>query len=72
MRKKAVANVPAIEPAVETAKSLPAVRPRRSSEWASSLTAIGETVPSTTDGGPKMAIVATTGFIRGPGFQATT
>jgi hypothetical protein len=67
-----VRNVPAIEPAVEIAKSRPAVRPRWSSERAFSRTATGETVPRTTLWTPKRRIVATSGFSRGPGSHATT
>ena len=70
--QKAVAKVPAIEPAVEIAKRRPAVRPRWSSERARSLTAIGETVPRTTAGAPKRTIVASSGFSRGPGSSSTT
>ena len=70
--QKAVANVPAIEPAVEIAKSRPAVRPISSSECAFSRTAIGETVPRITLWAPKRKIVARSGFSRGPGSQATS
>ena len=51
--QNAVANVPAMLPAVEIEKSRPAVRPSRSSERAASRTAIGETEASTTLIGPK-------------------
>ena len=70
--QNAVRNVPAIEPAVETAKSRPAVLPRCSSERAFRRTATGEMVPRTTLGTPKRRIVAISGLRRGPGSQATT
>ena len=69
--QKAVANVPAIEPAVEIAKRRPAVRPSSSSECAFSRTAIGETVPRMTLCAPKRKIVARSGFRRGPGSHST-
>ena len=69
--QKAVANVPAIEPAVEIAKSRPAVRPSSSSECAFSRTAIGETVPRITLWAPKRKIVASSGLSRGPGSHST-
>ena len=69
--QNAVANVPAIEPAVEIAKRRPAVRPRLSSERAFNRTAIGETVPSRTLWTPKRQIVASSGLSRGPGSHAT-
>jgi hypothetical protein len=72
MSQKAVANVPAIEPAVESAKSRPAVRPRFASERARRRTAIGETVPRMTLWRPKRRIVARSGFRRGPGSHSTT
>jgi len=63
--------VPAIEPAVETAKSRPAIRPTLETALATSRTAIGVTPASTTLGGPKRTIEATSGFSRGPGSQDT-
>ena len=67
-----VRNVPAIDPAVETANSRPAVLPRFSIERAFRRTATGDTLPRTTLGNPKRRMVAITGFNRGPGSQATT
>ncbi len=58
-------------PAVEIEKSRPAVRPRRSSELAASLTAIGEAEASTTLAGPKRIAAASSGSRRGPGSQST-
>ena len=72
MSQNAVANVPAILPAVEIANRRPAVRPSRSSERARSRTAIGVTLPRITLGAPKRRIVATSGSARGPGSQLTT
>jgi hypothetical protein len=70
--QKAVANVPAIEPAVEIANRRPAVRPSRSSERARSRTATGETIPRMTLWTPNSRIVASSGFRRGPGSQRTS
>ena len=67
-----VRNVPAIEPAVEMAKSRPAVRPSFSIERAFKRTATGDTLPRTTLGRPKRRMVAITGFSRGPGSHSTT
>ena len=59
-------------PAVETAKSRPAVLPTFVIERALKRTAIGVAVASTTLGSPKRATVATSGFQRGPGSHSTT
>jgi hypothetical protein len=59
-------------PAVETAKSRPAVLPRLVSDRARRRTAIGVAVARTMLGSAKRAIVATSGFQRGPGSQRTT
>ena len=67
-----MAKVPAMLPAVETAKSRPAVLPTLVIERALKRTAIGVAVASTTLGSPKRAIVATSGFQRGPGSHSTT
>ena len=64
--------MPAMLPAVEIAKSRPAVRPSLSIDRAASRTAIGETDASTTLIGPKRITAATSGLSRGPGSQATT
>ena len=72
IRKKAVANVPAMLPAVEIANRRPATRPRLATELATRRIAIGVTAAMTMLGKPKSAIAATSGFKRGPGFQPTT
>jgi hypothetical protein len=59
-------------PAVETAKSRPAVFPRLVIERPRRRTAIGVAVARTMLGSPKRAIVATSGFQRGPGSHSTT
>ena len=65
--QNAVANVPAMLPAVEIENRRPAVRPSRSSDRAASRTAIGETEASTTLIGPNSTTAATSGSRRGPG-----
>ena len=59
-------------PHVETENSRPAVRPSTARSGARSRTAIGVTAASSTLGGPKSRIIATTGSARGPGSQSTT
>src|SRR5207247_5247092 len=65
--QNAVANVPAIEPAVETENNRPAVRPTESSRRDAMRTAIGVTVASTTLAGPNSTTAAKSGSARGPG-----
>jgi hypothetical protein len=72
MRKKAVASVPTMLPAVDTEKRRPAVRPTRASDRARRRTAIGVTPAMSTLAGPKSTVAATRGFRRGPGSQETT
>jgi hypothetical protein len=72
IRKKAVAKVPTMLPAVESANKRPAVFPRPASERARSRTAIGVAVARITLGTPKRITAATSGFQRGPGSQSTT
>jgi hypothetical protein len=70
--QNAVANVPAIEPAVEIANVRPAVRPTRGSVSTCSRTAIGPTAESSTAIGRKRIAVQTTGSSRAPGSQRST
>jgi hypothetical protein len=72
MRKKAVANVPAMLPAVEIEKRRPAVRPRCASDLARKRTAIGVTPARRMLGAPKRTTAASSGSRRGPGSQLTT
>ena len=63
--------MPKMLPAVEIEKRRPAVRPRRSSELAASLTAVGEAEARTMLAGPKRIAAASSGSRRGPGSQFT-
>src|SRR4051812_37659088 len=72
MSQNAVANVPAIDPAVETENRRPAVRPTNASSRDAMRTAIGVTVASTMLAGANRIAAAISGSSRGPGSQSPT